>query len=531
VSKVSGFQGLRPGKNIELDPTLTATRKDELDAFPDGSLVRGDVEVEPGLTARWSVTANQTLNAALNPDFSQVEADVAKLEANERFALFFPEKRPFFLEGIDFFATPVNAIHTRTIRQPRWGAKYTAKQGRNAFGFFAAEDEAPSLTLIPFNQLTGGFVPGERIATNVARYRRDVGPRSTVGVLYAGREGKNSDYHNRVGGVDGFFRIGDRNTVSFQYLRSDTLYPEGSVDPAWGQTTERGFSDDTLFLDWDYRSREWSAGVTFEDRGDRFRADAGFLPRVNLRLLNLEVERSFWGEADDWYSQINVGGWGFRAEMRDGTLSDQSAGLFGVLQGPMQSAFLVVLERYDVLNSLEELGIDDPSPTLFEGLHRAELEAEFQPGGAWKLRAHLAAGDAVDFALNRRADQLRFAPGLEVKAGRHLNIRLDHSLHRLDDAGEKLLEERLTELRMVYQFNVRTFVRAILQRRATERPPEPRAKDLFGQFLFSYKLNPQTVLFAGYEDSRTDTLSGIHTGDPVRTNRFFFLKLGYAWLL
>jgi len=531
VDKVSGFQGLRPGKNIELDPTLTATRKDELDAFPDGALVRGDEDLEPGLTARWSVTANQTVNAALNPDFSQVEADAVQLEANERFALFFPEKRPFFLEGIDFFATPLDAVYTRTVRDPRWGAKYTSKLGRNALGFFAAEDDAPPLVLIPFNQLTGAFIPQERITTGVARYRRDVGPRSTVGLLYTGREAKGGDYHNRVGGVDGFFRLGDRNTIALQYLRSDTLYPEGSLDPAWNQTTGESFSDDSILAEWHYASRSWRGEIEFEDRGAGFRADAGFLPRVNVRQLNLELERTFWGGPQDWYSQIQVGGWGYRAETQDGELSDQSRGLYGTLAGPLQSVVAFSLEQYDVLNSLRELGIVDPPPTLFEGLRRVELQAEFQPGGAWKLRAYFTAGDAVDFARNRQADQVRFSPGLEVKAGRHFNVRLDHSFNRLKDAGEKLLEEQVTELRLVYQFSLRTFVRAIVQRRLTERPPDPRAEDFFGQLLFSYKLNPQTVLFAGYEDSRTDTLGELHNAGLVRTDRYFFLKLGYAWLI
>ncbi len=534
VDKVRGFQGMKPGKNIELDPTLTASRKDEIDAFPDGSLRREETDMEPGLTARWSLTADLTLNAALNPDFSQVEADVAQLEANERFALFFPEKRPFFLEGIDFFAMPIDAVYTRTIRDPQWGLKLTGKQGRNAFGVFVAEDESPPYTIIPFNQLSGTFEPQEKITTGVLRYRRDVGEGSTIGVLYTGREGNLTDYHNRVGGVDGFLRLDRRNTVSFQYLRSDTLYPEGSVDPVLNQKTGESFDDDLIQLEYDFQSRNWLAEVEYEDQGEGFRADAGFLPRVNVREVSAQVIRQIWGNPESWYSQINVGAWGSREEMQDGTESDTTHGVVASFSGPMQSFVQIAVERFDVLNSTQELdGSGLRSARLFDDLQRTELVAQFQPSGAWKLSAYARAGDGVDYALNRQADELFLVPGIEVKAGRHLNVKIDHSFYRLEDSGDKLLEENLTELRLIYQFNVRMFARAIVQRRLTERPPFPRMGDLFNQLLFSYKLNPQTVLFVGYQDALVDLdpSSVFHTHELVRTDRFFFLKLGYAWLL
>jgi hypothetical protein len=530
VDKVTGFENMKPGLNIELDPTLTASRKDAIDSFPDGSLVAGDEDVELGLTARWSVTADMTLNAAMNPDFSQVEADVAQLEANQRFALFFPEKRPFFLEGIDIFTTPVNAMYTRTIRRPEWGVKFTGKQGRNVFGFFAAEDEAPPPVLIPFNQLSGSFLPDENIRTTVGRYRRDVGSRSTVGLLYTGRDGTRSDYHNRVGGLDGFFRIDDRNTLRAQYLRSDTRYPVGLLDPAWNQVEGESFDDDCLFLRYDFQSRKYVSSLEYDDRGELFRADAGFLPRVNSRHVNADLIRRFWGTPEDWYSRLDVGAWAYRSEMQDGTLSDTSYGLFGAMFGPMQSVVQVALERFDVLDSLQELGIADPPSRLFKDLQRAELSAEFQPGGAWRISTYFRSGDGVDYVLDRQADELVFRPAVEVKAGRHINLKLVHSLNRLKDGGEKLLEEELTELRFVYQFNLRMFARAIIQRRLTLRPPDPEAEDLFTQLLFSYKVNPQTVIFAGYQDRQADALSGLFADDLVRTDRFFFLKLGYAWL-
>ncbi|MFL6290939.1 MAG: DUF5916 domain-containing protein, partial [Thermoanaerobaculia bacterium] len=148
VSKMAGFAGVTPGLNMELVPTLTATRTDaKPDAFQD-RLAEGDVETEPGITGKWGITPNLTLNAAINPDFSQVEADAAQLDVNTTFALFFPEKRPFFLEGADFFRTPFEAVFTRNVSDPEWGLKLTGKEGKNAVGVFVAQDDRTDF-LIP----------------------------------------------------------------------------------------------------------------------------------------------------------------------------------------------------------------------------------------------------------------------------------------------------------------------------------------------------------------------------------------------
>ncbi|MEA2691369.1 MAG: hypothetical protein QOJ16_756, partial [Acidobacteriota bacterium] len=124
-NKVAGFAGIAPGRNLELDPTLTSQRSDAQPpgAFPEGGLDRGKTKTDPGLTARWGFSPNASLSAAINPDFSQVEADVAQLGINTRFALFYPEKRPFFLEGADLFLTPLQAVFTRTVADPDWGVK------------------------------------------------------------------------------------------------------------------------------------------------------------------------------------------------------------------------------------------------------------------------------------------------------------------------------------------------------------------------------------------------------------------------
>jgi hypothetical protein len=297
--KVSGFEGLEPGRNLEINPTVTGVRTDELDDFPDGDLETTEEDAEAGLTVRWGVTPNLTLLGTVNPDFSQVEADVAQLGINRRFALFFEEKRPFFLEGIDFFSTPFNAVFTRTVISPDWGVKLTGKVGRNALGVFAARDEVNGL-IFPSNQGSSGTLLEEPVDSGVVRYRADVGKTSTLGVLYTGREG--DEYHNHVAGIDGFLRLGAKDSISFQYLRSDTMYP-GQVAEDFAQPTD-SFSDDALTVEYRHDARNWSWSAEYEDRGPGFRLDSGFMPRVDTREGSASLARTVWGDDTTWYDRL-----------------------------------------------------------------------------------------------------------------------------------------------------------------------------------------------------------------------------------
>lgn len=522
--KMTGFEGLEPGRNLEFDPTLTGVRTDALDEFPDGELQEaelqeGDEDGEAGLTARWGVTPNVTLVGTLNPDFSQIEADVAQLDVNERFALFFEEKRPFFLEGIDFFSTPIDAVFTRTVVDPDWGVKLTGKQARNAIGVFAAEDDVNSL-ILPANQSSQSTLLDETVTSGIFRYRRDLGAASTLGALYSGREA--DGYHNRVGGLDGFVRLSARDTLTFHYLRSDTLYP-GAVAEEFEQPTA-AFADDALFVEYKHGSRNWYGEVSYEDLGPGFRADSGFLPRVDIREGSGLLIRSFWGKEADWYDRWRVGAVGGRTEDHAGQLTDEELSLIVDVNGPLQSFVQVEFKR----------GRQFFEGVLYDDLDGVGLYGEFQPLGAVRFEMYVADGDTVDFINNRKAEERFLNPIVEARLGRHVNLRLDHTLQRLEVPAGELFEANLTQLRLVYNFSVRMFVRAIFQRLDLERDPglfiepvEPEDETLFTQLLFSYKLNARTVLFVGYSDNHL----GLQGVDLTRTDRTFFVKLGYAWVL
>lgn len=515
--KVSGFQGMKTGLNLEVDPTLTANRTDVRQPALTGDMENGDIEADPGLSVRWGITPNLILNAAVNPDFSQVEADVRELEVNQRFAIRYPEKRPFFLEGGDFFLTPLEAVFTRTVADPDLGFKFTGKSGKNAWGAFGTYDRINNL-IFPSNQGSMSYSGDENIWGGVFRYRRDMGRNSALGVLYTGRAG--DGYFNHVGGVDGFFRLSRSKTINFQYLRSETRYPD---DIAFGFGQDEGrFGGNALYANFRHQDRNWAYGLNYQDLSPGFRGDFGYIPRVDYRRARLNLTRNIWGKPGDWYTQLSFGASTDFGYDYEGNLTDREYQAQAVYMGPLQSVGVVQYAR---------------SRTLYGGklfnLNTYVLHGQIKPRGGLNFSVLAAAGDDIDYTNVRKSGSLILAPAAEISLGRHLNLNLRHTLQRLSFQGNQVFLVNLSQVRLIYNFNVRTFVRAIVQYMNMDQNPamysfpvDINTQTVFTQFLFSYKLNPQTVLFLGYSDNYMG-LTGFAT---TQTNRTFFVKIGYAWL-
>ena len=169
-------------------------------------------------------TADTALDATLNPDFSQIESDVAQIAANERFALFFPEKRPFFLEGVDLFATPIRRSTRAPITSPRWGARATGKLGRTAYTALVAEDRGGGVVILPGPQGPASPSRTSPRTSAIGRVRHDLG-QSFVSVLGTARE-VDGGGHNRVVGPDFQWRPTASDKVTGQFLWSETRTPD-----------------------------------------------------------------------------------------------------------------------------------------------------------------------------------------------------------------------------------------------------------------------------------------------------------------
>jgi len=270
-------------------------------------------------------------------------------------------------------------------------------------------------------------------------------------------------------------------------------------------------------------SRNWIFVGEYKDLSTDFRADYGFIPRVDIRAIDVAAIRIFWGEADDWYTRLHFGISAERTEDHNNTLTDQRIAFFGNYNGPLQSTLDV---NYHLIKE------------FFNGvtydLNYLGIYFDIRPASGLRFKLFSSYSDYIDYSNSRLADRFSLAPLIELGLGQHLNINLSHSLERLTLGGDEIYQANLTQANVKYHFNVRTFVRAILQYRDIDRntvlylnPAEPKTNRLFTQFLFSYKINPQTVLFLGYSDNHM----GLRGIDLTQTDRTFFIKIGYAFIL
>ncbi len=523
--KLSGFRGISAGRNLEVVPTLVGGRADTLG--DSGDLESGAEEVDAGATVRWGMTPSLTLSATANPDFSQVEADVAQLEINRTFAINFPETRPFFLEGADSFSTPFRAVQTRSIVDPSWGLKLTGQQGRNGIGVFVAEDEVTNL-LIPGRQFSSSAQAEGTSTSSVITYNRNVGERSNFGAMVTAREGE--EYENTVAGVHGLVAFSPRDVIEAQFLFTDTVYPDEVVEGS--ELPEQNVDDHALTVAYRHDSRDWEWDLGYTQVGDDFRADLGFMPRVGYRRGSADLERIWRRDSGGLWTYQSVSAEVRQLEDVDGGMLNRQNQLRYQINGKLQSR--LSFGTYTGESSWNGRVFDQDG-------HWLSLSSRPLGSFQWSLSSNW--GDSIDFAHTRAAESVTLRPRLELDMGRRFKLRANHTLQQLDVDGGRLFEANLSQVRLVYQFTPRTFVRAIVQYRDIAREAElydatvdPKTERLFNQLLFSYKLNPQTVFFLGYSDDRLggealDELGNLQFLDLEQTSRTFFMKLGYRLLM
>ncbi|HLF12287.1 MAG TPA: DUF5916 domain-containing protein, partial [Gammaproteobacteria bacterium] len=517
-AKFRGFANAEPGKALEVVPTLTSGRTDKRDPAT-AALAKGDFDSELGVSVRWGITPDLTANLAVNPDFSQVEADIAQLEENTQFALQYPESRPFFLEGADYFTSLMQAVFTRTVADPDVGAKLTGRSSANTFGVFAAEDAVTNLLFPgPLGSRTDSLDQSNQ--SFVGRYTRGFGESSTIGALVTRRSG--DGYHNDVAGIDGRYRVTDQHSIRFQYLDSDTEYPV-NVATEFAQP-EGDFGGDALRIDYEFSAREWYASVDHRAIEPGFRADAGFMTRADFEQQNVELSRIWHGAEHNWWNRLQVGGNWSNTQDRTGQLLARNLEGYFSFQGPLQSFLQIGAGSGE---QFWEGQIFDTDGVFMFG--------QLRPRSGLNMTLFARKGEQIDFANARLGDQLRLQPQVDWNVNRHLLLRLRHTSDRLTSkSGPTIFDAELTDLRLTWQFNLRSFLRLTLQRQHIERnldvyriqSTDPITSSRASQLLYSYKLNPQTVFFAGYSDNAVEDDV---TGNLTKTDRTLFIKLSYAW--
>jgi hypothetical protein len=526
-SKMTGLESLPQGSHLVVAPYATTQKTAALangGTAPLGTpLEKGPVEDEYGVDVKWSPLSGLALDGTVNPDFSQIEADAAQIVANERFALFYPEKRTFFLEGVDLFATPFQAVYTRTITNPDAGARATGKFQNTAFTALWSNDAGGGAVIIPGPEGSNFANQDFRSQAGIVRARRDFGQSflSGLGTVRTYEDGG----HNWVAGPDAQWRPTPKNTFTAQALWSDSKTPNRpDLASEWDG---RHLQDHALVGNYQYGSTHYDFFTQGQELGKDFRADNGFIPQVGFREY---FAQTGWTERPQkkFFTRIRVFATSFMDEEIDGTTLQKNAQVGAGADGKW-SSFTQIQLNWDKIRAGNEL-----IPRF-----RPRLEIDASPSRAFgNLQFIGYFVDEIDFDNARPGKGTNLSLSGTWRPDDHTNFTVTGSTRWLnvDDStlgSGRLFKADLGRVRGTYMFNARTFVRLIGQYLKTVRDPSlytfsvnPKSEGLSLSGLFAYKLNWQTVFYAGYGD---DSAYSNTTTEMERARQQAFLKVSYAW--
>ena len=517
-----GLEHLPAGGHIVAAPYLAATQT----ALPSGDLGSPLVNESPrargGLDVKWTPNADNAVDLTLKPDFSQIESDTAQISANERFALLFPEKRPFFLEGVNLLSTPIQAIYTRTVTAPRWGARATGRAAGIGYTVLVADDAGGGSSVIPGpNDST--FVPQDFGASVfIARAKRDIG-RSFVSMVMTDRAAHDGNGHNLVAGPDFQWRPSSTEVVTGQWLASDTRTPNRpDLSDRW---TGRSLTSHAGLLQWGHNTTHVDASATYRDIGGDFRADSGFVPQVGYREIFTQMGYTFRPT-------------GFLSRLQTFVNFDRQAEQSGALIFRNLQASADMDTLWSGFVRLRYANDEVRSRARTFPRQQFQYVVRLSPS---RLVSQLAAdgfvGQNIDFANSRPGRGATVNLFAVLHPGDHLELALIQNQQWLDvdnaaGASRRLFLARVSRIKATYNFTTRIFVRLIEQYAAVHADPSlyvssmsANSGNFSGSALFAYKLNWQSVVFVGYGDDRE--LS--NQNHLEKTDRQMFVKVSYAF--
>src|SRR5947209_8324984 len=524
--RLTGLTGLKRGLVLDLTPEFTS----KVDGTPAaaGYDYRGTPEL--GGNLRWGITQNLGLSATAHPDFSQVEADVGQVTVNERFALFYPEKRPFFLEGLEQFDTPNRLMYTRRIVQPVFGAKLAGKIGGTGIAYLGAVDNRDSAT-------------GANPVYNLVRLRRDLGPTSTVGITYTDRI--DGDAYNRVLSADA------------RVVWRSIWFSEVQLGGAWtrdGTGARAGKLWDVTFADRTGRAY----GNHFELLGIErtFQDTSGFVNRVDLVAGRTFNRFTWYGRPGALLEQVSAIV-GFAPIWRYADFGR----LRGTVEDTLQNSWVATLRGGWALNltlSLNHFSFD-PAAYVGETVNGAPFVV---PNGLYHLPGIVLGGSTPNRALAASATVIYGAAALfpEAAEGRQFSVvttaawrptpslrvevRWVHEHFTRARDGSRFSTANIPRLKVEYQLSRAIFFRYVGQYFAQDQAAleDPRTgqpilgprtaavvtNEFRNDVLFSYKPVPGTVCFFGYGASLTE-LDAFQFRSLSRGSDGFFLKLSYLF--
>lgn len=569
LATASGFSGAKQGNNLTITPSAVLGRvetKDDNDEWQSEDLQ------ELSLDVRWGITPDILLNATINPDFSTVETDSAQLSINSTFALFFEEKRPFFLDNADYFESNYNLVYTRNINAPNYGAKLTGRHDDHSLGVFLTDDDTTNI-LIPGNRNSSVGTIDENSKAAAFRYRYNVNQDVTVGWISTLRDGEG--YENQVHGIDANIKFTDSDTFKIQSVYSNTLYPEDfyeqfcdTDEPLACQDTTKlapcditngcdtneivlrtlkddDFSGNAFKVEYRHTDRDWMYRAFYNKQNAGFRGDLGFISRVDFNRAGVALERKWYADPGNWWNRFRIYTDYDISHNDAGELLEEEYDINANISAKYESYFQFSYTYRDVVgNRIDKSDLAIENNTTMFHQNEYAIFGEIKPISGLYLNTRIGWGDDIDYSSNRAGKKLQIRPTINWSVNRHLEIKLRHTYRELDvdnqtvPGSDNVFIARLTDLRTTYQFNVQSYLRFSLIYRNTSRNPlnyptylpediTANSKDISTELLYAYKINPQTVFYAGYSDHH-DSTTGF--SNLEQDERAVYMKFSYAWL-
>ncbi|MDZ4864480.1 MAG: DUF5916 domain-containing protein [Gemmatimonadota bacterium] len=527
---VSGLHDLTRGIVTEIQPFVTAQANG---IRSTGGFQREDIDPSFGVNLRLGLASNLSLDATWNPDFSQVESDASLVTANERFALFFPEKRPFFLEGIELFATPNQLVYTRQIVNPVAGGKVTAKFGRYNVAQLVAVDEQP----------------GANAVHTITRVRRDIGVNSTGGLTVTTRDQDGAV--NRL--VAGDLRI----------VFGKLYYVAGQLGGSWTRST-RGANLRSAPLwegEFDRTGRSWGFNYKLTGIGNDFEAQSGFLQRnaiVGARAFN---RLSFYGARGALLEALTVFAgpnrvWRYDDFPRNAIEGDESIDGTLTLRGGWKVNGHAEHSFVDFEPGAYTGYTVDPGtgPVAYQPLDGVNDGFEFSTGFTTptfrtiNASAKVTRGRGAIFAEGGRGYETRVTSSLSLRPSGSIRMTASTTWSRITRArgGSEFARTIIPRLKLEFQPRRSLFFRVVseyvsgrsagLEDARTGAPlsingtatAAAASNRLRVDWLASFEPTPGTVAFFGYGSSTDDT-GPFKFRRLTRTSDGFFVKLAYQF--
>ena len=516
--EVGGLEKISPGRNIQITPYVFADQAWLLDpaALPDREVAKRPFEATAGVDAKFVIGDRVVLDATVNPDFSQVESDEPQIAVNQRYELFFPEKRPFFLENADLFQLQAaNLLFTRRIVDPFYGARVTGKAGKYAFGTLIADDHSP----------------GTAATFGVVSVRRDILRQSSIRFFGTTRE--HGDAYNRVLGAEGNFRVGKGWALNAAGFASGTRTEGGEV--LNGPLFQGSAS---------FNNRVVNAYLEYRDVGAGFRTEAGFLRRGGVRTGFGEFEYS-WRPEGKVLISYGPGVSGTATYDRDGQRLDwelRPSWHVNMVGGTYFEVFIrrgrERLRPEDLPGLTQELDFAKERQGIFFGTEyfkKVSVYGDYR----WGKEINYFSADGIP----ELADETLSDLAITVRPISPLVIDASVIYYRLDEQGTGALIFRnvIARMKCNWQFNRQLSLRLILQDDDLKSDPSkvlasaPRGENLNADLLLTWLLHPGTALYVGYNTNSSNLapyepdVPGATRPGLVNDGRRAFVKFSYQF--